>query len=406
MDSRKAFKEAVTKQLELLKTFVNKLSSASSENEAMKVMHEVLNKDYAIYFFQYFLDSLLIRCNKINSQKENVGCITNINRFSYPPKDKVLSPQRMNIINDSVFYGATDVKTALLETEIKEGDEFFVSVWAMKDETKMSIFPSIHYDIIHKLADNSEECIKELLNNSSVHSVYEKYADIFSIPHADSEDAKNINKYIYYLTGALAYKIINQKFRIDGLLMQVDAIMYPSVKNTRQSYNFAIRPEFVEEHMNLQYVVKAVLNKGRIRFSFKYIGIGQGKQIIWKQMHKIVKEIHVTEIKDINGIHSPFPNEIIRHNNNLYTVSEFEQFVKEQFNLENSILKEISFEKDNNINITNSHWIEDWEKDSVEYFVLGSGTSHEIHLFATIQSFLDDNGVKVEDVFFPTIDYF
>lgn len=404
-DTRKAFEEAVSKQLKLLNEFVDKLSSASSEDEAMKVMDEVLNKAVAIYLCQLFIDCQLIRCSKINPQKEEAKSITNNNRFSYPPKDQVHKPQRMNIINDSIFYGATDVKTALLETEIKEGDEFYVSVWAMKDEAKMNIFPSVHYDIIHKLAGSDEGQLKKLLDNPYVYSVFEKYADIFSIPHIENEDAKNINKYIYFLSGALAYKIFNQKLSINGSFMRVDAIMYPSVKNITESFNFAIRPEFVEAHMNLQYVVKAVLNKGRILVTFKYVGIGEGKQIIWKQMHKIVKEVHVTKIKDINGIHTPFPNEVVRYNNNLYSIPEFEQFVKEQFNQENSVLKKIPFEKDNNIDITNSHWIVNWENDSEESFIMCSDTSAEIQLSATIQSFLDDNGVKVEDVFFnPTID--
>lgn len=399
------FEEAASIQIEMLNKLVDKLSSASSENEAMQVMNEALNEDYVIYFCQLFLESPLIRCNKIKPEKKEIGSITNINRFSYPPKDKVVHPQRMNIVNDSIFYGATDVKTALLETEIKEGDEFYVSVWAMEDEAKMNIFPSIHHNIIQKLASNEEGCLQKLLDNPYVYSVYEKYADIFSIPHDDGEDAKNINKYIYYLSGALAHNIFNQKLPINGSSMQVDAILYPSVKNTSESLNFAIRPDFVEKHMTLKYVIKAVLNKGRILVTFKYVGIGKGKEIIWKQLHKLVKEVHVTKIKDINGIHSPMPNEVINYNNNLYSVSEFEDFVKKQFNLENSPLKKIPFEKDNNIDISDSRWIENWEKDSEESFILGSSTSVEIQLSTTIQSFLDENGISVEDVFYePTID--
>lgn len=130
---------------------------------------------------------------------------------------------------------------------------------------------------------------------------------VFSIPH-DEKSSFAENKYIYYLSGAIAHSILNQQKATKDVIYQTEAILYPSVKMLGITYNLAIRPDFVKQHMKLLYVVKGKLNEGEPTFSFDYVGFNENDTIVWKQMCQRIKGLKVTKICNESGIHSPLPN--------------------------------------------------------------------------------------------------
>lgn len=127
---------------------------------------------------------------------------------------------------------------------------------------------------------------------------------VFSIPH-DEKSSFAENKYIYYLSGAIAHSILNQQKATKDVIYQTEAILYPSVKMLGITYNLAIRPDFVKQHMKLLYVVKGKLNEGEPTFSFDYVGFNENDTIVWKQIRQRIKGLKVTKICNESGIHSP-----------------------------------------------------------------------------------------------------
>lgn len=384
-----------------LESQIKRLRSVESCSDAKGIMNDVFNYPFPQINCNT-LFTLLVRCVKINNKNENPDSITQAKRFSFPPIRCVKKPGRMNIPSVPTFYAANDIMTSLLETDIKEGDEFYAGIWAMKDNASMLSYPSIPYDILCKLAVNGDVKALEMKNCIDRFPCFGRITDligrVISIPHEENSPFAE-NKYIYYLSGAIAHSILNQQKATKDGIYQTEAIIYPSVKMLGSTYNLAIRPQFVEQHMTLLYVVKGKLNEGQPTFSFDYVGFNENDTIIWKQMRKRIKELKVIKISDESGIHSPLPCETIRFKGKRYTIPMFERYAYGLLNNQDSPLKEIKSYKDDNIDIMNPKWIKKWEEDTEQYLVLACDSKTEIQLRVTINSFFSTYGVDIENVF-------
>ena len=384
-----------------LRRQLNKLSSVVSVKDAEGIMREVSDYTFPQINGNLFYDTPLVRCVKIDKEKEIPDSITIINRFSYPPAEVVTKPARMNIPSSPVFYSANDIRTSLLESTIKEGDDFYAGVWGIKNDVRMLTFPSIPYNVLCKLAESGDEKIEELKEIVDRHPSFKQLLgimeEIFSIPH-DVVNPKADNTYIYYLSGAIAHSLLTAKV-INGKQLYTDAIMYPSVKTICKTYNLTIRPDFVRQNMKLLYVVKGKLNEGRLEYSFNYVGFNENGGIVWKQMRKRITELKVTKISNESGIHSPHPNETIRFDGKDYTIPMFEHYAYGKLNNQDSPLKGIKFDKDNDIDIMDPTWVRKWEEDTEQYLVLVCDNKTEIQLWTTINSYFSSNGVEIEKVF-------
>ena len=151
--------------------------------------------------------------------------------------------------------------------------------------------------------------------------------------------------------------------------------------------------------MKLLYVVKGKLNEGRLEYFFNYVGFNENGGIVWKQMRKRITELKVTKISNESGIHSPHPNETIRFDGKDYTIPMFEYYAYGKLNNQDSPLKGIKFDKDNDIDIMDPTWVRKWEEDTEQYLVLVCDNKTEIQLWTTINSYFSTNGVEIEKVF-------
>lgn len=165
------------------------------------------------------------------------------------------------------------------------------------------------------------------------------------------------------------------------------------------TYNLAIRPDFVKQHMTLLYVVKGKLDEEQITYSFDYIGFNENGTIIWKQMCKRIKELKVTMISNESGIHSPLPNETICLKGKDYTIPMFECYACERLNNQNSPLKEIKSDKEDNIDIMDPTWVRKWEENTEQLLVHSLDNGAEVQMKATIESYFSTDGVDSEMVF-------
>lgn len=378
---------------------IERLRSVTSCNEAKSIMQDVSS-----YLFPQIncktLFTHLVRCVKINKTNGDSDSITHARRFSYPPS--VHEPGRMNTLDAPTFYAANDIKTSLLETDITEGDEFYAGIWAVKDNASMLSYPCVPYKILCELSANGDEKALDMKNCIDrfpcIRMMTDLIGKVFSIPH-DEKSPFAENKYIYYLSGAIAHSILNQQKMAKNGIYQTDAIIYPSVKMLGSTYNLAIRPDFVKQHMKLLYVVKGILNEGQITYSFDYLGFNENGTIIWKRMCKRIKELKITMIRNKSGIHSPHPNETIRFEGKNYTIPMFESYEYEQLKNQNSPLKVTEFDKEDNIDIMDLAWVRKWEEDTEQLLVHSLDNGAEVQMKATIESYFSTDGVDSEMVF-------
>lgn len=386
----------IVKELESLK---NNLSSAKDEEDARKVQEEAINMSVGVVYAESKADDLLFRCSSCFNVPEDLTCA---NRYSYPPEDKVSNPQRMNIKNDSVFYGASDIKTALHETGIKENQVFYVSAWEMKDDAKMLIFPCIPLGIISKALQSKEtyapfaQFANFIKSSPELEAWYDKLTEIMSIPH-NEKDA--LHKYIYYLTGGLANNIRHIKVPYKDSLRDIDAILYPSVMLEGGKHNLAIRPQFVKEHMQIKYIMKGIYNQREVTCSFKYIGFDEEERIKWKQLSKQVVRTKIIQYQDHNRIYNIVGNEIIPFEGKLCSIADLENTLINKLNRKDSPLKDLPFKHDKDISICSPRWIDEWMKDHVVDLIINDDLMRDIQVSATLHSFFSEDGVKLTDVF-------
>ena len=382
-----------------LDTLKYKLSLATSEENAIKVQDEAINISLGIICKEFKEDNLLFRCSSCFDVPEDIAYA---NRYSYPPEEKVSNPQRMNKKKDSVFYGASDIKTALHETGIKENQVFYVSAWEMIDDAKMLIFPCIPSVLRSKALQAKEDCAPLaqfaglIKSYPELETWYDKLTEIMSIHHND-KDA--LHKYIYYLTGGLAYNIRHRKVPYKDSLREIDAILYPSVALDGGKYNLAIRPQFVKEHMQIKFIIKGIYNQGKVTCSFKYIGFNEKDKIKWKQLFKQVVRTKIVKYQDQNRLYEIEGNESFLFEGQLCSISEMEKTLMSKLNRQNSPLKEIHFLHDSDISICNPKWIDEWMKDHVEDLIINDDLMRDIQVSATLHSFFSEDGVKLTNVF-------
>jgi len=395
-DSNSEMLQQAVKSLDAL---THKLSLAKDEEDAIIVQKEAINLPLGIIYTESVIDNLLFRCSSCFNVPEDIACAY---RYSYPPEERVSNPQRMNIKNDSVFYGASDIKTALHETGIKENQVFYVSAWEIIDEAKMLIFPCIRSGIISKALQTKEAYaplakFAGLIKSSlELETWYGKLTEIMSIPQND-KDA--LHRYIYYLTGGLAYNIRHRKIPYKDSLREIDAILYPSVMFDSGKYNLAIRPQFVKEHMRIKYVIKGIYNRGEVTCSFKHIGFNENDRIKWKHLLKQVGNVKLVKYQEHDRLHNIEGNDSFIFEGKSCSISEMEKSLLSKLNHKDSPLQKLPLVHDSDISICNPNWIDEWVKDYVEKLIISDDLKRDIQVSATIHSFFSEDGVKLTDVF-------
>jgi len=77
----------------------------------------------------------------------------------------------------------------------------------------------------------------------------------------------------------------------------------------------------------------------------------------------------------------------------------FESYAQGLLNNQNSPLKDIKSDKDDNINIMDPTWVRKWEEETEQYLVLSLENGDKVQMEATIHSDFSTDGVEPEMVF-------
>lgn len=217
--------------------------------------------------------------------------IASIETFSYmplkyntetPPKP---SRGRMNLTGQSIFYASSLPQTNYKEIkkDIREGDEVYLSKWELNSNSVMNTYSVIMSNKISESANSETDvCITDPHIVNGPIGEYLRYFSDMLLKDEEVEEQK------YLLTSLMAHHIfnINGKYKKgnESFPLYYDAIAYPSVQSMNGEYNWAIKPEFVDKHIHLKYVVKGALKADLESVDFRSIGFNYGNEIIWYEL--------------------------------------------------------------------------------------------------------------------------
>ena len=225
--------------------------------------------------------------------------IHNIDYLKYPLADKVLRYGRCNLKNESIFYGAPMVTTAISEMRPKVGDLKTKSIWKIKEIHTFKVCPIFHIqpsngtmnpgtfemkqgfyqEVNENFKGNTREAVINLTKFIAFH---------FSKPVNPENDRD------YLFSAFFANRLLNELD--DGT---IEGIYYPSVKEKLSFENLALKADTFDKHYLLDEVKESIVIKdpsdgggGFLQFGttgckeFKY----DEKKILWSSKIKQPKE--------------------------------------------------------------------------------------------------------------------
>lgn len=234
--------------------------------------------------------------------------ITSTETFSYMPLryNKGNRPKRgrMNLTGESIFYASSLPQTNFKEIkkDIKGGEEVYLSRWEMKLDSIMNTYSIVLNEKISESANpQTEVCITDPYIVNGPIGKYLRHLSDLLLRKEDDEKRK------YLVTSLLAHHIFNinghYKRNDCEYPLYYDAIAYPSVECLNGEYNWAIKPDFVEKHIQLKYVIKGTVNKDLKSIEFENIGFLHNDSIIWYELKVFPSDVQYDSFCywDVNG---------------------------------------------------------------------------------------------------------
>lgn len=242
-----------------------------------------------IKFYNLLGEGIFPTIERITVNKRVIGTNTRIleeRKLKYPPAECVKNYGRANLKYQSVFYGTFNFMTAIKEMNPEIGDLITVSRWKLKNENDSLIVCPMFLKQPNDGSTNFRPktlykwFIKELQKfpppvSKLIFELHQFYSDCF----AREIESQNNQGYIY--TAMLADKIFNHYE--NGI---VDAIVYPSTKDSLSTENIAIK----KESFDAKYQLSEAIEKRLLDFSLT------GDKFVFERLGESLK-IDGTEIK-------------------------------------------------------------------------------------------------------------
>lgn len=280
--------------------------------------------------------------------------MSSISTFSYVPLElnskKIPSLGRFNLDGQSIFYSSISGSTNLKEMKdcIKEGDVVYISKWGFKEDVNIRlyyIYPPEHL----KPKSLQDSLLANAVDNQKVDPITGDFLKELGYMLLKENKGNNV-----YLKTAL---VANKIYEFDHQGISYDAILYPSVQGHEYDLNLAIKPQYVDKNLVLQYVYEAIIKDNRIEIDCSHIGINKINQIQWYELYIYEDSISLNSFSFLDDNKANLvQGEILSLycGNNKYTISQFGQllvsklevlieqlhknnFFKEKFILEDNI---------------------------------------------------------------------
>ena len=181
--------------------------------------------------------------------------------MKYPPKECVKKYGRANKIQESILYATFDILTALSEMRPKVGDLITISTWKLKTNYDLIVTPIFKNTTKNGEVHNAMSLRAEIEYKKALRQYDEqlqKQLDIIIqfITDCFNKEVDNTNHYDYFLSSHYASKIF-WEFQ-NG---EIDAILYPSVRQSLTLNNIAIKPTIFDLNYELDTVEESIVIK-------------------------------------------------------------------------------------------------------------------------------------------------
>lgn len=195
--------------------------------------------------------------------KENKR-IRNISHLKFPPKKEFVTKYgRCNLREQSIFYGAPIIMTALAEMKPKKGDLITKSIWKLKEKHSLKMCPIFHVQPTNGTLNlNSfqlQVAFNQLVDKNFKGATKEAVVNLSNfIAHHFSKIVNRDNDRDYLFSAYFANKLL---YELDG--GTIDGILYPSVQEHLSFENIALKPEIFDKYYILDEVSEAIVTKDR-----------------------------------------------------------------------------------------------------------------------------------------------
>lgn len=255
-----------------------------------------------------FNDSICLFRGRLANDVSKNEDLSNPATFSYVPlalnKDGLPKMGRANYKGQSIFYASLQMKTNFKEISKNSsiGDEAYMAKWKLKPNSNLRLYRTIPAWGIN--TDNRSDSIFTITDSSIVDSELGVYLKRLGYIMMLNEE---IGKYLassyiancIYSANGYARDSAGNKYEIN-----YDGIVYPSiVASETEEVNIAIKPEFVDKNLELEYVIKGHLAPDMQSVEYEKIGINENGRIVWYT--SIINEDSITNIvtqySDLDG---------------------------------------------------------------------------------------------------------
>ena len=203
--------------------------------------------------------------------------------FSYVPLELANgyfpNLQRANFSGQSIFYGSLSPTTNFREIsdDVTAGEEIYMAKWNLSPDANLMlnrILPpkdTFLNDNIKRFFELDEE------KSEVFESFFQKLGEIMM-----STEEGNAKYMVSALYANFVYKF-RPKLLPDGSYMKpFDGLLYPSTKvEDVIEWNMAIKPECIDKHATLQYVVRGKVEKDLRSINYSDIGFCKDGEIHW-----------------------------------------------------------------------------------------------------------------------------
>ena len=200
--------------------------------------------------------------------------IDEISFLKYPPKKSVKRYGRANSPNESILYATFDPITALSEMRPDIGDLITISTWKLKSDYSLTVSPIfknstkdgiIHNEVSLIAKRNYIQQLKQYDNEiqKQLEIIIQFVADCFS------KEVEDTNHFDYFLSAYYANRILWELQ--NG---EVDAILYPSVRQSLEMTNIAMKPNIFDKNYELELVEESIVKQNKSKTSTGWYMLG------------------------------------------------------------------------------------------------------------------------------------
>ena len=209
--------------------------------------------------------------------------------FSYVPlslnEKGIPEIERANYKGQSIFYASERMGTNFKEIskDSNIGDEAYLAKWVLKPNSNLHLYRAIP-DWGGSEA-NDPNGIFSLTDPKIINSEFGQYLKRLGYIFMSNEER---GKYFgsSYVANCI-YSASGVAKDSEGNLVDVhyDGIAYPSAIGGPDEINIALKPEFVDKHLELECVIKGKLTSDFKSVTFQKIGINENGEIKWYELY-------------------------------------------------------------------------------------------------------------------------